>query len=178
VCTVNTPGIGQTRYSGTRNIITDQPTGVNNFRLFENRNGTDIHVRNMVNEANFQNLRSATEFWDNDNNWTFAEHRNDNVALDIHWAMENILDYWRIERGRNSFDNRNKRVLCYAHVNFPFDIGQNNAVWLGGNLNVLEFADGGTWNPVVSLDVCGHEFGHGINQFTSELPGTNTEGGH
>ena len=176
-CTVNAPGTGQTRYSGTRNIITDVPVGNSNYRLFQERSGTNIHVRNMFNEINFQNFGNAIDFWDNDNNWTNAEHGNDNVALDIHWAMESILDYWRLERGRNSYDNNFAQINCYAHVNFPAFIGQNNAVWLGGNQRVMQFADGGTWNPVVSLDVCGHEFGHGVNQFTSQLPGTDSEGG-
>lgn len=179
ICTTNAPGTGDTHYSGNRNIITDQvtnPVNPNFFRLRENRNGVSIAVRNMAAEGNWQNTGAAVDFFDNDNNWTQAEHGIDDVAIEVKWAIENILDYWRLERGRNSYNDVGGAVNAYVHDNFPIQFGQDNAVWNGSNFT-LNFADGNFLGPHSSLDICGHEFGHGVCQSTSALVGGNAESG-
>jgi Zn-dependent metalloprotease len=172
-CNANVQGTAQTRYSGTRNIITDSFTY--GYRLRENRSGVDVQTLNLFG-GDINNLNNAQDFLDPDanNNWTAAEFNNqeDQAALDLHWGVESILDYWRTQQARNSFDGNSLRVISYAN----FGTGQNNAFWYGGSLKIMAFGDGGSWQPVTALDVVAHEFGHGINEFESGLGGTG-EGG-
>ena len=162
ICSVNTPGTVETRYSGTRNMTGDSFAG--GFRLREERNGVDVQTLNAQRGTNYAN---AIDFVDNDNNWTATEHANanrDQAALDAHWAAERILDYWRTVHNRNSIDGNGLRVISYVHFRSNWD----NAQW-DGNSNVMRYGDGTLFSPLTSIDVCAHEFGHGIDQFTSNL---------
>ncbi|MCJ8167513.1 M4 family metallopeptidase [Pontibacter sp. E15-1] len=158
---VNSPGTAQTRYSGNRNLITDSFTG--GFRLWEIRNGVSVQT---LNTQRGNNYGTAIDFVDTDNNWTSAEHANanrDQAALDAHWGTEIVLDYWRSVHNRNSIDGNGLRVINYVH----YLNNWNNAQWDGTN-RVMRYGDGST-SPLTSLDICAHEFGHGINQATANL---------
>ncbi|MDR3095301.1 MAG: PepSY domain-containing protein, partial [Bacteroidales bacterium] len=98
----NAPGTAATRYSGTRTITTDYYNG--SYRLRESRNGVQINTYNM----HFGTIaNNATDFVDNDNNWTAAEYNNtnrDNAALDAHWGAEMVYDYFSQVHNRNSWN--------------------------------------------------------------------------
>ncbi|MFT4204154.1 MAG: M4 family metallopeptidase [Chitinophagaceae bacterium] len=162
VCTINFTGTAQTRYSGTRSIVTDATTGAGPFRLQETRgaNNVLIRTRNMNHQTGLTNV---TEFSDNDNTWTAAEHGTDQAALDAHWGAETVLDYWLNVHSRNSINGSGMAIESYVHL------GTNvfNAYW---SENAMKYGDGlGGTNPLTSLDICAHEFGHGIDQFTGDL---------
>ncbi len=174
---VNVPCVAQTRYSGNRNITGDTYTG--GIRLRETRNGVTIQTLNMNSAANYAN---ATEFANNNTNWTNGSWTNitpDRPALDAHWAAETILDFWQTIFNRNSIDGAGLTITGYVHY---FDASStawpNNAQWDGAN-NVMRYGDGdgSILNPLTALDVCSHELGHGINQFTASLTPGNTESG-
>ena len=159
----HTEGLAQTRYSGTRTIETQQ-TG-SQFRLRDNTRGNGIHTLNMNSSNSYS---SATEFLDNDNNWTSAEYDNtnrDNAALDLHWGVMKTYDYFLNEHGQNSMDNNGFEVRAYAHFGSNFD----NAQWDEVE-EVIRFGDGGTiFDALTSIDVVAHEFGHGFDHFESQL---------
>lgn len=164
ICTINFPGTAQTRYSGTRNIVSDAPTAAGPFRLQETRgaNNVLIRTRNMNHQTNLSNV---TEFTDNNNAWTVAEHGTNQAAFDAHWGAETVHDYWLNVHNRNSINGSGMAIESYVHL------GTNvfNARWVSG-LNVIQYGDGvGGTNPLTSLDICAHEFGHGIDQFTGDL---------
>jgi Zn-dependent metalloprotease len=92
---------------------------------------------------------------------------NDDIALDAHWGAEIVYDYWKNVHNRFSFDNKNSAIKSYIHYGPAYD----NAFWNG---SVMTYGDGsGTtalgFRPLTSLDVCGHEIGHGICSYTSDL---------
>lgn len=122
-------------------------------------------------------------FTDLDNNWknetgttedlirgvpgnVATEGLNDDMAIDAHWGAEMVYDYWMQRHGRQSFDNRNSAIKSYVHYGPAYD----NAFWNG---SVMTYGDGSGaplgFKPLTSLDVCGHEIGHGICSFTSDL---------
>lgn len=171
-CGNNVPGTGQTTYSGTRAFIGDQQSG--SFRLRQLRNNVNITTWNN-NFSSDETGAVATDFWDNDNNWTIAEHPNDRVALDVHWAMQNVFDYWRTVHNRNSIDNNGIAINSYVHY---FDGDPNNAHWNRTN-NSMYFGDGDgiSFNHFGSLDICGHELGHGICDYTANLIYSTDESG-
>ena len=123
-----------------------------------------------------------------DNNWTAAEHRkdifsatnpypianeshNDDVALDAHWGAEVVLNYWAEVHNRSSYDNKGTKVANYVHYGDAYD----NAFWNG---TAMTYGDGsyqggtnpnGSFAPLTSMDVCSHEIGHGVCEYTADL---------
>ncbi|NND87655.1 MAG: peptidase, partial [Flavobacteriaceae bacterium] len=132
-----------------------------------------------------------------DNNWTAAEHRkddfslpyapvipvsgmpsvghneanNDDVALDAHWGAEIVLNYWKNMHNRSSYDDQGTKVTNYVHYGDAYD----NAFWNG---TAMTYGDGsyqggqhpdGSFAPLTSMDVCAHEIGHGVCEFTADL---------
>lgn len=95
-----------------------------------------------------------------------TEGFNDDMAIDAHWGAEMVYDYWLQRHGRQSFDNRNSAIKSYVHYGPAYD----NAFWNG---TVMTYGDGSGapagFKPLTSLDVCGHEIGHGVCSFTSDL---------
>ena len=96
------------------------------------------------------------------------EGTNDDYAIDAHWGAEMVYDYWLARHNRLSYDNKNTAIKSYVHYGSAYD----NAFWNG---SVMTYGDGsGTsvnsgFKPLTSLDVCGHEIGHGVCSFTSDL---------
>lgn len=162
----NAIGSAQTSYSGTQTITTDVIG--NQFRMREDRNGVNIITRNANHSSSFINIpTTATDIFDNDNNWLANEHGSDRVAYDVHWGIEQTFDYWLNVHGRNSFNGNGMDVNSYFHFNSGN--GADNAFWHRVT-NSMYYGDGHSiFRPLVSLDVCAHEFGHGISQFS--VPG-------
>jgi len=161
--TANANGNADTRYSASKAITTDSYLG--SYRLRELRNNVRIETYNLRNGTNYG---SAIDFVDNDNNWTSAEFNNsnkDNAGLDAHWGAEQVYEYWKQVHKRNSIDNNGLPILNYVHYSSCYD----NANW-DPVAKVMRYGDGCTkFSPLVSLDVVGHELGHGICQSTANL---------
>lgn len=84
---------------------------------------------------------------------------------DVHWAMEKTYDFYKTKFNRNSYDNYGSPI--YNFVDPPLKIMSNNNNNAFANFNPYFFAimvygmgDGKKMNPVVELDVIGHEFSH------------------
>ena len=92
-------GYGMTRYSGERSFETSN-IGIGFFLYDDIRK---INTRNM----NFQwNSNASGNFFDDDNNWTWAEHGaiGDDVALDAHWGTSMSHDYFKYFHNRNGYN--------------------------------------------------------------------------
>ncbi|MEQ9221534.1 MAG: M4 family metallopeptidase [Cyclobacteriaceae bacterium] len=154
-------GTFATRYNGTQQADTDPVTG--GHRLFDDTRGANIHTRNLQNSTV---ISSAVELIDNNNNWTATEHStNENdMGLDIHWALQEIYDYINNEHSINSFDDSGFSINAYIRFG-SINNDRDNAFW-DPTPNHLVFGDGAVrFSPVASLDVVAHEFGHGITDF-------------
>jgi bacillolysin len=151
-----------TRYSGTRNVETQvAPSGGYRLRDVTRGNGVETY-----NASRLNTIGGASDFIDNDNNWTAAEYNNanfDNAAGDAHFGAEATYDYWRNVHNRNSWDNAGGVLRNYVH----FGQGYENAGWTGSE---MIYGDGSTqFKPLTALDVTGHEIGHGVCQKTAAL---------
>ncbi|MCW3106995.1 MAG: peptidase, partial [Segetibacter sp.] len=128
----------------------------------------------------------AKSFTDQDNNWTLTEHKrggaegganeaeNDDVAWDAHWGAEMVYDYWGKRHNRKSYDGKDAGIKSYIHYGPAYD----NAFWNG---TAMTYGDGsgqqaGGFKALTSLDVCGHEIGHGVCSNTSDLVYANESG--
>jgi Zn-dependent metalloprotease len=137
----------------------------------------------------------STEVGDND--WTADEHyrdrfegpteqypvtnetNNDDVALDAHWGSEIVLRYWGVRHNRYSWDGQGTRITSFVHYGDAYD----NAFYTNATMT---YGDGsyqggtnpnGSFAPLMSLDVAGHEIGHGVCDTTSGLVYARQSGG-
>lgn len=161
-------GIGNTRYSGQRTFETQQVGS--QYKLKDYSRGQGIETYNMNKTSNYA---GATDFIDNDNNWTTAEYNNsnkDNAALDAHWGAEKTYDYWLQKHNRNSYNGNGGVIKSYVHYSTSYD----NAFWDGQRMT---YGDGGFYfTPLTSIDVVGHEIGHGVCSSTANLVYSNESG--
>jgi Zn-dependent metalloprotease len=155
-------GTAVTKYSGSVTIPT-RLVGAN-YNLISSIAGEayPLHTLNMRKGTNYG---TATEFADNNNNWTAAEFNNvnfDDVALDAHWGAAKVFDYWKNVHNRSSYDGAGAVINSYVHYSTAYD----NAYWDGVEMT---YGDGsqvtGGFLPLAALDVCGHEIGHAVCDF-------------
>lgn len=152
-------GNAATRYSGARQIETKL---VNGKYILESES-RKVYTKN-INKTD--DAAAATDFTDNDNNWTAAEFDNDsydNAALDAHWGVSNTYDYFKSTFNRDSFDNAGAEIISYIHFYEKYE----NAAWTGAE---MIYGDGDTYfKPLTAFDVTAHELGHAVCQYTANL---------
>ena len=88
------------------------------------------------------------------------------MALDIHWALQEIVDYLDDEHSLNSFNDQGININAYIHFGNLYDQDLPDNAGYDPNFNVVYFGDGYVkYRPIASLDAVAHEFGHGITDF-------------
>lgn len=179
----NDPNNGQTLQSSHPSTETYTP-GNPTYVLIDNTRGNGVVTYDLNNVGGLPisvapAYTAAKSFTDVDNNWTMPEHNrgggnggaseaeNDDIAWDAHWGAEVVYDYWKNKHNRLSYDGNNAPIKSYIHSGAAYD----NAFWNG---SVMTYGDGsfpapGGFKALTSLDVCGHEIGHGVCSSTSDL---------
>lgn len=157
--TEHTPASGIARYNpDTVDINTESfagPTGDTLYRL--NDLVRNIHVRDAL---NLQSNPDA-DVVHNSAFWGLPAHRTPVAA---HWGMEKWYDYMLTTFQWQGFANDSTPMLGWVH----FDHNFNNAFWNGNWVNFGD-GDGTTFNPLVQLDIVGHECSHALVQNTCGL---------
>ena len=156
---------GDTMYSGTQTITTQSVSG-HQHKLLDSPRG--IHTQNNLGN-DYMNVIHAEDFIDANNNWSAAEWDNaaqDQAGLDAHWGLEMTYDYFDIAHQRDSYDGTGGQTYAYVHVSFGSN--PNNAARYQNDL-LFGDGDGVEYSPLVSLDICAHEYSHGICQYSADL---------
>jgi bacillolysin len=157
--TTDAAATGDSRYSGNLRFTADKSGST--YRLRE-VGGRGQGIKTMNANRGTQ-PGSATDFTDNDNSWTVAEHPSDDVAIDAHYGAEVVYDYWKTDHNRSSYDGAGTLLSSYVH----WDNAVDNAYWQG---SYMVYCDGKTlFYPLTAIDVCGHEIGHGVCSATAAL---------
>ena len=153
--------------------ITTDAISSNQFRMREIRNGVNIITRNANHTTNPLSIPgTATDIFDNNNNWQAFEHSTDRISYDAHWGAEKVFDFWLTVHNRNSINGSGIAINSYFH----FRTNEENAYWFTDTKSMY-YGDGGSiFKPLAALDVCAHEFGHGITEFTVPNGGLNKTG--
>ncbi|MBW6483065.1 MAG: M4 family metallopeptidase [Vicingaceae bacterium] len=108
----------------------------------------------------------GTQSWSgNGNNGSYVIATSGHPALDIHWGMEKTYDFYMSAFNRNSYDGSGSIIKQYLNspLTQPSQNGDpNNAFAMNAPYNIMVYGmgDGQLMNPVVGLDVEGHEFTH------------------
>ncbi len=160
-----------TKYSGSRSIKTTLSSG--KYILKDDTRGGGVQTFNSARTPSYP----TTNFTDLDNNWTTAEFNNTNKdigALDAHWGAEMTYDFWKNIFNRDSFDDKGTMLRSYVHYRSNVNTSLVNAFWNG---SVMSYGDGNNSVSILtSIDVCGHEIGHGICSSTANLAYQNQSG--
>lgn len=151
-------GVANTYYNGAQQIICDS-TDSNKYRLRDN--ARKIATYNG-------------DYWDVDDypgdNIMYtntSKHWEDSVlrpALQVHWGMEKIYDYYKNVHGRNSYDGNESNIYnIYNPVALDRQGAAFNAAAIGNGMMI--YGRGGTYRgklykPLVCFDVAAHEFTH------------------
>ena len=160
-------GFANTVYSGVQTITTDSSSA--GYVLREVGRGNGIETYNLRNTTSFS---SAVDFTDKNNVWDTINSQKDQYAVDAHWGAEKTYDYYLEKHARNSIDNKGFKLINMVHYGTSF----GNAYW-DGNRMVYGDGDGvNTKNPLVSLDIIGHEITHGLTFNTAKLVLQNESG--
>jgi Zn-dependent metalloprotease len=102
-------------------------------------------------------------------NWYFSD-TDDKAAVDVMYGTQHFYDLLRDKFNYNSIDNEGYALT--GKVNFFL---YNNAFW-DGESATFGGGDCFTYNSFTSLDVVGHEFGHGLTEFNSGLVNSGESG--
>lgn len=169
-------GTADTRYSGTQSIETELNSSI--YRLRDYTRGDGIETYNMQ-WGGPSDYTAAVDYTDGDNNWSSSEFNNtdkDNAALDVHWGSMMAYDYWLNIHGQNGFDGNGGKFVNYVKADLQqwgFQ-SQDNAFWNG---SFVTYGNGSyLFDAVTSIDFVGHEFGHGLSDYSANFVYANESG--
>lgn len=159
---VDTPSASATYYRGNKGITVDSYNG--NYRLMDNArkirtlNGSQLNG-NLRNDGTFSGF---SEYTNTSANFTST---NSKPAVEVHWAMRQTYDYYKNIHNRTSFDGNSHSINNYYNAGNVLGDHENAAAvdeMVGNDLyNGMFYGRGGSrMNPVVSLDIAGHEYSH------------------
>lgn len=143
-------GTGNSIYSGTVTVDTTQSGS--SFTMVD-----PSHGNGRTCDMNNSTGGSCTTFSDSDNTWGNGSPSNEqSAAVDAHYGAALTFDYFKNTHARNGIFGDGRGVPSRVHY------GNNyvNAFWDGSQMT---YGDGsGNQNPLVSIDVAGHEMSHGV----------------
>jgi thermolysin len=156
-------GSGTSLYSGTVQISTYQDGGTYYLEDVDRKLGTFT----MNNTTTTQTRISET-----DNVFDSASQK---AAVDAHFGAAQMFEYLLNVHGRQGI---------YGNLSFPglipsrvhYSTNYCNAFWNGSSMTYGD-GDGTSCFPLVSLDVVGHEMGHGVIEQTANLTYSGESGG-
>ncbi|HJV67823.1 M4 family metallopeptidase [Ideonella sp.] len=101
-----------------------------------------------------------------------AETDNETVAADAAYGQNMTWDYYLNIHGRNGIADDGRGARSRVHYSFNYD----NAFW-SDSCFCMTYGDGSFFNPLVSIDVAGHEMSHGVTSRTAGLIYSGESGG-
>lgn len=108
---------------------------------------------------------------DDDNNWSSVAER---PATSAHWAGKRCFDYFDQVHSRPGMDANYYGISIIS--NYTFSSGNNiQSAWWDPGI-YCGTGDGTTAWHLVSINIIGHEWTHGVIQFTAELGGSGESG--
>lgn len=162
-------GSGMTNYYGNKSILVEKFAGGSSRLVGQTSHGGTIGTYDFRNAPLIALLLGFGRAYDITSSTDNYSGTYNKPAASVQWAMEQVFEYYYTNHERNSFDNLGSAVKSYVHL----DVNLNNAFWTG---QVLAFGDGSNNNPLVELDVVGHEFTHGVTQYEARLQYNNEPG--
>ncbi|WP_196888510.1 CUB domain-containing protein [Aureivirga sp. CE67] len=158
----DTPGTADILYGGVVDITCESHNG--SYRLREaERNIQTFDATNADYTVGIDGIPNSEDYESSTTDWVMSG--NDQTALDVHWGMEKTYDFYLNAMDRDSYDGEGGLIKQYInppHYQAEQGNTQNNASAYGAPYNIMLYGmgDGIQFNPLVALDVAGHEFTH------------------
>ncbi|MFI1968675.1 flagellar biosynthesis protein FlgM [Streptomyces cinnamoneus] len=165
-------GTGASIFAGGVPLITTQ-TAKSTFVLKDPSRGNG-ETRNAGRQE-LETFASGKQFTDADNKWGNGTSKDAaSAAVDAQYGITSTFDYYKKTFGRNGIANDG--VGPHALVHFGNNVG--NAFWSPDCACMLYGdGDGETFKqPLVALDVTGHELSHGVIEATANFQPTRVDG--
>jgi Zn-dependent metalloprotease len=174
-------GVGNSQYNGQVPLSTTQ-SGTT-FTMKDPLRGTGGTFGAMA-ITNANHTTSAGQVYTNSTNtWGDGQQyisggsttnaNGQTAAVNAMWGLMNTYDTLKNVLGWQSLDGNNTATYIAAHVNTAYD----NAYYSDG-CKCMFIGDGGSmFTNLGSIDVIGHEMGHGVTNATSDLTYSGESGG-
>ena len=118
-------------------------------------------------------------YFDPDNLWgTNQIDLNQRVGAEVQYGLAKTWEYFKQRHDRSGLANDGKGLRAVANI-ASSDQEFTNAFWTEG-LNTMFYLNGSAEensNPVIEIDVAGHEMSHGITASTARLLSDSDSGG-
>jgi Zn-dependent metalloprotease len=173
-------GVGKSQYNGEVPINTTLADG--KYKMIDDTRGTGGTFGAMA-ITNANHGTSAGDVYINDTN-TWGDGKNyipkgsttdangQTAAVNAMWGLMNTYDALKNIFGWQSLDGHNTATYIAAHVNTAYD----NAYY-SDTCRCMFIGDGASFYSLGSIDVIGHEMGHGVTAATSNLTYSGESGG-
>ncbi|WP_308621429.1 M4 family metallopeptidase [Massilia sp. Se16.2.3] len=173
-------GVGKSQYNGEVPISTTQDGAT--FRMLDPERGTKGAYGAMA-ITNANNSSKAGEMYTNSTNtWgdgkqyirggSTVDANGQTAAVNAMWGLMNTYDALKNVLGWQSLDGHNTATYIAVHVNTAYD----NAYY-SDTCRCMFIGDGSSFSSLGSIDVIGHEMGHGVTAATSDLVYSGESGG-
>ena len=173
-------GTGYSQYNGTVPINTTLDAGV--YKMIDSSRGTGGTYGAMaITNANHSGSNAGSVYTNATNTWGDGLQYNggdtNNVngqtaAVNALWGLMNTYDTLNNVLGWKSLDGRNTATYIAVHANTAYD----NAFY-SSSCKCMFIGDGSSFYSLGSIDVIGHEMGHGVTDATSGLIYSGESGG-
>jgi Zn-dependent metalloprotease len=173
-------GVGKSQYNGEVPINTTLVDG--KYKMIDDTRGTGGNFGAMA-ITNANHGTSAGNVYISDSN-TWGDGKNylsggsttdangQTAAVNAMWGLMNTYDALKNIFGWQSLDGHNTATYIAAHVNTAYD----NAYY-SDTCRCMFIGDGSSFYSLGSIDVIGHEMGHGVTAATSNLIYSGESGG-
>ena len=173
-------GVGHSQYNGDVPINTTLAEG--KYRMIDDTRGTGGTFGAMA-ITNANHGTSAGSVYVNDTNtWgdgkqyvnggSTTNANGQTAAVNAMWGLMNTYDTLKNVFGWLSLDGHDTATYIAAHVNMSYD----NAYYSDA-CRCMFIGDGSSFYSLGSIDVIGHEMGHGVTAATSNLTYAGESGG-
>jgi len=173
-------GVGHSQYNGDVPVNTTLAEG--KYRMIDDTRGTGGTFGAMA-ITNANHGTSAGSVYVNDTNtWgdgkqyvnggSTTNANGQTAAVNAMWGLMNTYDTMKNVFNWLSLDGHNTATYIAAHVNTAYD----NAYY-SDTCRCMFIGDGSSFNSLGSIDVIGHEMGHGVTAATSNLTYAGESGG-
>jgi len=163
-------GIGNSLYLGQITDVGTTQASATSFYLKDPSRGYQYTTDLKNTESD---TAVGTLYVDADNTWgNGLKSETQSAAVDAHYGMQLSWDYYKNVHGREGIFGDGTGTYSRVHYGF----GYNNAYWDGERMTYGD-GDGISFNPLVSLDVAGHEVSHGVTENSAGLIYNGESGG-
>ena len=173
-------GVGKSQYNGEVPVSTTFSEGL--YRMLDPERGTGGTYGAMA-ITNANGTSSAGKMYTHTSNtWgdgkqyirggSTTDANGQTAAVNAMWGLMNTYDALKNALGWQALDGKNTATYIAVHVNTAYD----NAYY-SDTCRCMFIGDGSSFNSLGSIDVIGHEMGHGVTAATSDLVYSGESGG-